>query len=153
MTKTDIICATIDQLLDSIKRSPECFLIEDQELNNLSVIAMTAIIWRFRIEIDGNNIPDPNNAARTIIISYNNLNKTITSNIIFRDVSNIHNNIMVDASASVSCGDWPWLNKAYRKFRKLRKKLIQLKKDKDNLEYLSKLHTIFPTAFDNDLLK
>ena len=110
-------------------------------------------MWRFRVTVDGQNIQDPNNAARTIVLTYNNIVKKLTANIFFRDVINVNSAIMTDATATAVYCEAPWVHKSYRRFMKLRKQLLIIYREKENIEYLKKLSSIFPTTFDEDLFK
>lgn len=157
MTKEELLNITLKQLKESLKTSPECFHLEDPGaglspgVTNGSFTGPT-IIWRYRVELGGKMIPDPNNAARTIIITYSPALKQLSCHIYFREVNNINSAIMAEAQISVQY-EIPFFNKSYRMFNSLKGRLIQRKRDKDNMEYLKKLNSIFPTTFDDDLLK
>jgi hypothetical protein len=150
MTKDDLLSITLDQLLDAFKRTPECFELMDREIDpNMSLIGPT-IKWSFKLDLDGMIIPDPNNAARTIIISYNDMGKQLSCHIFFREVNAANQAIMADAQATAKYA-FPILSSSYRKFHKLRNKLIRRHRDKENDRFLRKLQSIFPTTFDNDI--
>lgn len=151
MTKEDLINITLKQLLESSKLSPECFKMEDPELGDITN-GSCSIMWRYRIEIDGNNLPDPNNAARTIVISYNFIMKSMTCFIFMKEINYFSSVSNPDATARVMF-NVPWFHASYWKFMKLRKTIFLAYKEKENLSYLSKLYSIFPTMGDDDLLK
>lgn len=163
MTKEQLLNITLKQLKESLKTSPECFLLEDPELklptgtnsgfgNSSSNILGPTILWRFRVELGGKLIPDPNNATRSIIVTYTPALKQLSCHIYFREVNNINSAIMADAQATVQY-EVPFFNESYRRFMSLRKKLIQRSRDKENSEFLKKLNNIFPTTGDDGLLK
>ena len=151
MTKEDLIYLTIKQLKDSFRSSPECLTIEDLEVGNTQYPGST-IIWKHMVELGGKMIQDPNNATRTIVLTYNTMAKQLTASIYFRDISNFNHNIMADASTTYTYKYWPNLYKSYRMFMKLRSKLISKHQDKLNMDYIKKLTNIFPTAGDDDLI-
>jgi hypothetical protein len=157
VTKEELLNITLKQLNESLRVSPECFHLEDPEsglspgLSNNSFTGPT-IIWKYRVELAGRVVPDPNNAARTIIMTYSPALKSLSCHIYFREVNGINSAMMADAQISVLY-DFPSFNESYRRFMKLKKKLVQRKRDKESMEYLKKLNSIFPTTFDDDLLK
>ncbi len=150
MTKDELVLITLKQLEESFKNSPECFHLDDSEIGQTNYPGPT-IIWKFRVELDGKTIQDPNNATRTVIVTYNNMAKQLTTYIFFREVNNISNTIMADAVATTKYSEWPWLHKSYRKFNNLRKALLQKHREQENIEYIKKLSSIFPSTFEDDL--
>ena len=152
MTKNDLINLTLKQLKESLRHSPECLHIEDPELNQNTYQGPT-IVWKFRVEVDGMYIQDPNNAARTIIVYLNQNAMTLTANIFLREVSSVHHSIMADATASIKYRGWPWLYSSYRSFMSLRKQLIKRHREKESLEFMRKLTSIFPSTGDDDWLR
>ena len=153
MTKEELVLITLRQLNNSFKTTPECLDLEDYTVTAVhSSFSGPTIIWRRMIEVNGENIQDPNNAARTVIITYNKLAKELSCYIFFREVTNIQYAIAIDAKIELK---WriPFLHTPYWKFMALRKKLIHRIKNKQSIEYLDKLSEIFPTTFTDDLLK
>ena len=140
MTKEELINLTLKQLQDSLRTSPECFSIEDHSVGCSSTAS--SILWKFRVEIDGDSIPDPNNANRTVVVTYHKSSKQITAQIFFREIYNANSTIMPDAIVTVKYNRWPILYKSYRDFIKLRKKLIKLHVSRQNINFLKKLNTI-----------
>lgn len=152
MTKDELINITLKQLIDSFRNSPERLHLEDPELGGNNYLGPT-IVWKFKIEIDGKSVQDPNNAIKTVIVSYNPVAKQLTAYIFFRDVSSIHSTIMADAVATIKYNKYPWMHQSYRKFMYLRKKLIQRHREKESIDYIKKLSAIFPAIFDDELLR
>lgn len=154
MTKEDLLNVTLKQLEESFRCSPECFQLEDPELKtkNSSTFTGPTIIWKFRVDIGGTYYPDPNNASRTIIVTYTSAFKQMSCHIFFREVNSIGSAFTSDTEVTVQY-NIPLLNESYRRFMRLKKKLIKKRRDKENMEYLNKLSSIFPTTFDDDLLK
>lgn len=152
MTKDELIQLTIDQLSESLNSSLVCFeLHEDPVWPYIDPSKYyTTILWKFKVEVDGNAIPDPNNSPRTIILGYCHSTKQLSCQIFFRDVESPNKAIMADATVRMTY-KVPMLNKSYRKFSKLRKTIIKRLKEKDQLDYLKKLNSIFPTALDENL--
>jgi hypothetical protein len=151
MTKEDLIYLTIKQLKDSFRTSPESLILEDSEIKTSEYPGPT-IIWRHMLELNGQMIQDPNNATRTIVITYNKMAQQLTTNIYFRDVTKFNHNIMPDAAATFTYKYWPNLYRSYRLFNQLRSKLIHRHHEKQNMDYIKKLTSIFPAAGDDDLL-
>jgi hypothetical protein len=152
MTKEELIYITLKQLKESFDTCPECLNIEEPGTSSNSSHMGPTIIWKFRVVVDGLTIPDPNNSNRTIIVTYNSMAKQLTVSIYFREINNLNHAVMADATATVKYSEWPWLHKSYRKFQSLREKLLRRQKEKENLEYLKKLSSIFPGTFEDDLL-
>ena len=150
MTKEELMIITLKQLKDSAKHSPECLSLEDPELGH-SGHSGISIMWKFRVEVDGNTIQDPNNAARTVIISYNKFHKQMIAQIFFREIYNANTAIMPDAIVIVKYKRWPFLYKSYRDFRSLRKLILKSHFGRQSINYLKKLNSIFPSALDDHL--
>jgi hypothetical protein len=150
MTKEELIHITLKQLIESFKVSPECFQTEACDSSGRTPIG-PMILWRFRVELEGNNIPDPNNPSKTILVVYNEMAKTLTCNIFLRDVPDFNKAIMADGDATIHL-TFPFLNRSYREFKDLRKRILRRKLELKGMEYLNKLRSIFPTTHDDDLL-
>lgn len=152
MTGDELVQLTIKQLSDNLANSIECFeLSEDPEWpNSESIRTYTTIVWRFRVALEGQSYPDPNNAPRTVILSYSRLHKKLGCYIFFREVENPSKAIMADATIELTY-KIPYFHKSYRKFLKLRKNLIKKLEEKDKLDFLKKLNSIFPAALDDNL--
>jgi len=152
MTKDELIQLTIKQLNESLNSSPECFeLLEDPLWPILDTTkSYITIVWRLKIDINGDTYLDPNNSPRTIILSYSFFSKKLSCYIYFRDVDSPHKAIMADAAIDVAY-KFPIFNKSYRKFKKFRTNLINKIKEKEQLDYLKKLNCIFPAALDEKL--
>lgn len=155
MTREELIHLTLGQLSESLKTSPQNFRLEDLELGpvNGSFNGPT-IIWQFKVEIQpGSYIQDPLNATRTIIVTYNKIAKQISCHIYFREVNTINSAMMPDSQATFQCCEFPILNRTYRQFMKLRKQLIQRRREKEYLDYLKKLNDIFPSTHVDEIFK
>lgn len=152
MTKDELMQLTIKQLSESLTNSSECFELHedptwpytDPHKPNIT------ILWKFRVVLNGDNIPDPNNSPRTIILNYSIPYKRLSCHIFFRDVEKVTQAIMADATVEVHC-KWPFFNKTYRSFSRLRARVLQKIKEKEHLDYLKKLNSIFPTILDENL--
>lgn len=153
MTKEELVCLTIKQLKEGFKKHPECLQLEDPELGKTNY-GNSTIIWRFKVEIDGTLYNDPNNNSRTVIISYSKLERKINASIYLRDVGTASQSIMPDASASISYHEHLplFLYKSYRDFMYLRKQLIDRQKEKENIDFVKKLTSVFPGTFEDDIL-
>jgi hypothetical protein len=147
MTKRELINITLKQLEDSFKTSPECFQTDDIDKGNLGPM----IMWHFRVVIDGKSIPDPNNTNRTVVIIYSALLGQLICNIYLRDVANFSVGVASDASSVIDI-KVPLFDSSYRRFNRLRDKILMRKQDLKDLDFLSKLTSIFPTTHDDDLL-
>ena len=157
MTKEELINLTLKQLIDSLGTAPQNFRLEDQELgysSNRDSFMGPTIIWQFKVEMsNGYVINDPLNSTKTIIVTFNKMAKQISCYIYFREVNSTTTAMMPESQATQQLLDIPILNRNYRLFTKLRKKLIQLKREKECVDYIKKLSTIFPTTHDDELFK
>ncbi|MEM4726288.1 MAG: hypothetical protein QXG63_05050 [Nitrososphaerales archaeon] len=152
MTKKDLLLLTLKQLKESFDLAPECLALEGIDDKNGKLFSPT-IVWRRLVELEDNKlIQDPNNAARTVIVTYNKITQQMTANIYFRDVVSLSTNIVPDATVSVVYKYWPYLYKSFRIFMGLTTKLQQRRQNKQHIDYMRKLASIFPTAGDNDLM-
>jgi len=61
--------------------------------------------------------------------------------------------VMADTQAIVQCCEFPILNRTYRKFMKVRDKLIKQRKEKEFIDYMKKLNKIFPSTHEEELFK
>lgn len=150
MTKDDVLRIAVEELLGAHKRAPECFEIIDKIIDPSLSSLNTTIKWSFKVQLDGQIIDDPNNAARTIILVYNPVMRQLSCFIFFREVTNIHHAVLSDASTSVEYR-FPILNKTYRQFESLRRRILAHKKNVENDKFLRKLGGIFPSIFDEDI--
>ena len=153
MTKEELVELTLKQLSDNLDSCPDCFeLFEDPEWPEANVTkTYCTIMWKFMVEIGDQNYPDPNNSPRTIIVTYSFSAKKLSCYIFFREVDSPNKAMMADAGVEITY-KIPILNRSYRVFTRLRKSLIRLLKEDDNLDYLKKLNSIFPAALDHNLL-
>jgi hypothetical protein len=150
MTKEELIDITLKQLVASFEISPECFQVEDPGSASIG----PTVTWRFRVDVDGKTIPDPNNSGRTIVVGYNNLGKTLSCFIFFRDMPaemSRFGGVSADADATIKL-NFPIFNRSYRQFMRLREKIIARRNDKEGMRYLLKLRSIFPSTHDDELL-
>jgi hypothetical protein len=152
MTKEEVMCATLKQLSDSLSTSSERFKLEDPEIGGECTFPGPTIIWKFEVEVNGHCIQDPNNAPRTIVITYNSMGRTLSCAIYMRDVSS-YSSTSPDAIIKVHYDIWCYFYKSYWRFMKLRKRLIDIHRNKTNLLFLKKLNAIFPTALDENFLE
>jgi hypothetical protein len=150
MTKEELIYITLKQLSESFKLSPECFQVDQESASSFSTSSL-GILWRFRVEVDGKNIPDPNNANRSVVVTYNETTKQLSCLIYFRDVDSLNRALMPDAESTITLSI-PIFSRSYRKFYFLRKKILKRKLNISGMDYLSKLRSIFPTTHDDELL-
>lgn len=153
MDKNELVNITLKQLLESLKDCPECFELEDKEITPDRSLIGPIIIWRFRCKVNGEIVNDPNNPARTIMVSFNNIAKSINCSIYLREVTSYNLAIMPDTQVSITYKWHPMLYSGYRNFMKIRKALLERHKQKLNDAYLDKLQSIFPSTFTDELLK
>lgn len=153
MDKNELVNITLKQLLDSLETAPECFELEDREITPDRALIGPIIIWRFRCKINGEVVADPNQPARTIVVSFNNIAKSINCSIFLRDISSHNLAIMPDTQVTVVYKWHPMLHSSYRAFMKIRKILLNKHKQKMHDAYLDKLESIFPATFTDELLK
>ena len=151
-----MVYTTLKQLEDSLKTSPENFRIEDPVLGPLSgsFPVDPILTWQLKVKIkEDTYIQDPLNAARTIIVTYNKITKQLTCYIYFREVSSFNRAVMADSQVTFQCYKIPILNRSYRKFQKIRKQLIKQHREKEFLDYMKKLNSIFPATHEDELFR
>lgn len=155
MQKEELIYLTLKQLLYSLDSSPQNFRLEDPELgSNNGHFPGPTIIWQFKCEIQpGVLIQDPLNASRTIIVTYHKLSNNISCHIYFREVNSMNSAIMADSQAVQPLHKFKIVNRNWRLFEKLRKKLIKMKREQEYIDYLKKLNNIFPSTHIDELLE
>ena len=155
MTKEELIHLTLRQLKESLKSSPENFRLEDPEFGVMGgSFPGPTIVWQFKVQLkDGQYIPDPLNATRTIMVPHNKLANTLSCYIFFREMNTLTANITPDSQASIDLAHFPILNRTYRQFADIRKSLIKQKREKEFVEYLQKLNNIFPSTHEDELFK
>jgi hypothetical protein len=155
MIKEELVYLTLQQLSESLKSSPENLRLEDSAIGpmNGNFLGPT-LIWQFKVETKpGTYIPDPLNASRTVLVTYNKVGNQLSCMIYFREVNSINHAMMADAHATIDLFQIPWFNRSYRKFMEIRSKLIDQKREKDYVEYLKKLNNIFPSTHIDEILK
>lgn len=152
MTKEELLNITLDQLLDAFHNAPECLELYDKDIEAQLNTTGPIIKWSFKINMNGRIIDDPNNTAKTIVVNYNTITKSMHCNIYLRDINPLSYQSLSDADVHVVYGI-PYLHKSYRKFYKLRAKLLKRHRNKENDKYLNKLMSVFPATFDDGLLK
>lgn len=150
MTKEDVLKITLKELISAHERAPECFEITDKEVDQGLLTSSTTIKWSFKVKVQDEILDDPNNASRTIILSYNPIIRQLSCSIFFREINNMHHAILSDASTSVEYR-FPLLHKNYRQFRQLRKSIIAHTKRIESDKFLNKLGSIFPSIFEDDV--
>lgn len=152
MTESYLLDITLKQLLESLETSIECFTLEGPSVGNTSNFNSDTLIWKFRVEIDGRYVQDPNNSPKTIIVNYSKISNKLSAYLFMSDIYNTTNLNRADATASVYFRFYPILYRQYRAFEKLKKTFLRKKAEKDMQEYMRKLNSIFPTAGDDNLL-
>lgn len=155
MKKEELIHITLKQLSDSLITTPENFRLEDPELGNTQgSFPGPTIVWQHRLKVkEDTYIPDPLNATRTIIVTYNKMANQLSCFIYLREVNTLNHAIMPDSQAMVQCFHFPILNRTYRQFTAIRKSLVQQRREKEYLDYMRKLNNIFPSTHEDDIFK
>lgn len=155
MTKEELIYITLKQLSESYKISPDNFRLEDSSVGPTNgTFPGPTIVWQFKVKLNENEyIQDPLNATRTILVTWNEMAKQISCHIYYREVNSMSHAIMADSQAMFQCCNFPILNRTYRKFLKIRKKLIKARREKEYMDYMRKLNNIFPSLHEEELFK
>ena len=150
MTRHDLVGLALDQLLRNFAMGPECFDLEMAESKSFSNPPSDAIMWKHKID-NGVIMSDPLNPTRTVIIVNNKATETIQCFIFFRDMLNAGNamNHKPDAQVEAKVGFFRKWDSNYRKFEKLKKLIKSNNTARENNSFLSKLHQVFPAAFDD----
>lgn len=157
MTKEELVHITLRSLIESLKNQPDNFRFEDPSISTSSgSFPGPTVIWQFRFKLEEDKyIPDPLNSVKTIIVSYNKMAKQLQCYIYNREVNSLHHSIMADAQATITYHEWfhPMFFRTYRQFASLRKSLLKIKSEKDYLDYMKKLNSIFPSTHEDDIFK
>ncbi len=159
MTKEELVYLTLRQLSESLKTHPENFRLEDPSIGSGTGNAAfpgPTIIWQFKVKVSDNElIPDPFNATKTIIITYNKIAKQIHCHIYHREVNNLNHAIMPEAQATIQFHDYLplFFHRTYREFKSLRTNLIKRRNEKEYIDYMRRLHGIFPSIHEEELFK
>jgi hypothetical protein len=158
MTKEELIHITLKQLIENFKVSPENFRLEDSDLGQTTgSFPGPTIIWQFKVQLKdtGQFIQDPLNSTRTIIVSYNKMAKQLTCLIYFREVNTLGHAVMPDTQAMIQCSDFfpMFFNRSYRQFVQLRELLVKQRREKEFVDYMRKLNSIFPSTHEDELFK
>lgn len=157
MTKEELVHITLRQLMESLKHTPENFRLEDPTTGQASgSFPGPTILWQFKVQVDEHKfIPDPLNATKTIIVTYNKLAKQLSCYIYNREVNSLNHAVMADTHTTVQYNEWLPIsfNRTYREFENLKKSLVKRKNEKEFYDYLKKLNQIFPDTGNEDLFK
>jgi 23S rRNA U2552 (ribose-2'-O)-methylase RlmE/FtsJ len=142
MTKDELMRLTLQQLTENFYLHPECFVLEDPEVgSDLKGISNSIITFQ--------SAADPNSNTRAVVITYNETIRMLTCNIYFKTIPpNGITGVKPDAYTSVRI-EFRLFNGTYKKFRKLRAAMIKNFREKENNEFLKKLHSVFPGTFDD----
>lgn len=153
MTRSELVSLTLDQLIDTFKRNPECFDLEATELRSFTNVVNDAIMWKHRIEVDKAYVPDPHNPTRAIVVIHNRNADEIQCFIYMSDIKSINNaaSSKADAEMVSPIGSFRFLDRNYRKFQTLKKLIIRRNKNAEKDKFLSKLYSIFPGTFDDHI--
>lgn len=157
MTKEELVHLTIKQLSESLRSTPENFRLEDPTKGNTSgSYPGPTVIWQFRVELEENKfIPDPLNAVKTIIVTYNTMARQLNCYIYNREVNNLNHAMMAEAQATITYHEWihPLFFRTYRQFRSLVKQLEKRRHEKEYIDYMKRLNGIFPATHEDELFK
>jgi len=155
MDKHELIGITIDRLIEHFKDSPESFEYHDSERKPNTSIHPT-IFWQPKIQLNDPThvVIDPNN-NHAVVVNFNPLNNELTCYLFLKAPPNMAGS---NGGHSADCimTSHRWFEKYrsnYRKFKKLRNLIIARDKQKENMNYLRKLASVFPDTYDNDLFK
>jgi hypothetical protein len=159
MTKEELIHITLKQLSESLKITPENFRLEDASIGlttSGSSFPGPTIVWQHRVKIDEDKfIQDPLNSVKTIIVTYNKINKQLQCYIYNREVNNLNHAIMAEAQVSITYPDLipTVFYRTHRQFMTLREELIRQKNQKEYIDYLRRLNGIFPATHEDEIFK
>lgn len=157
MTKEELVHITIKQLSESLATTPENFKFEDpaQPTNNGAFPGPT-VIWQFKVKLDEDRfISDPLNSTKTIIVTYNKMARQLSCLIFNKEVNSLNFNTTPDTTAVVQFNhNIPlFFNRTYRQFNNLKQSLLKRRNQKEYMDYMKKLQSIFPSTGDDDLFK
>lgn len=157
MTKEELVHITLKQLSESLKTTPENFRLEDS-----SVAPTTAsfpgptIIWQFKVQVDDDKyILDPLNSVKTIIITYNKIAKQLQCYIYNREVNSLSHSMTAEAQVTIEYNSFipAWFYRTHRQFMSIRESLLKRKMEKEYIDYMRRLNSIFPSTHEEDLFK
>lgn len=150
MNKRDLVELTIERLLANFENSPESFELKDSSLDNL--YSGTTVIWRPKIQLNNYDhvVDDPNNSHSVVIILCPNTSRI--SCYLFLKTPPTYDAARADYAVSSLEYFMKWRSH-YRKFKKLVKLIKARDLYKENMQYLSKLSSVFPDTLDKHFLK
>jgi len=150
MDKHELVELTIERLLANFEKSPESF---DLKMPDSSSYSGPMVTWKPRVQLgsyDSNVVDDPNN-NHAVIVMYNPNLGELQCFLFLRAPTHL-DGAKADQTVQ-SKRPFMYFRAHYRKF----KKLIALIKERDvraaNMNYLSKLSSVFPDTLDKHILK
>lgn len=150
MDKRDLVELTIERLLANFETSPESFELKDSGLDNL--YSGVTIVWRPKIQLNNYDhvVNDPNNNHSVVVILCPNTSRI--SCYLFLKAPPTYDGARADYAVSSLELFMRWRSH-YRKLRKLVKLIRARDLYRENMQYLSKLSSVFPDTLDKHFLK
>lgn len=157
MTKEELVYRTLNQLSESLKVSPENFRLEDSSVApaNGSFPGPT-IIWQFRVQVDEDKyLIDPLNSVKTVIVTYNQFTKQLSCFIYNKEINTFNQLVMPEAQVMIEYSQMlpSFCYRTYRQFMSMRANLIKMRRNKEYVDYMKRLNSIFPTTHEEDIFK
>jgi len=144
MNNKELIYTALIELSRELRTHPKRITYEDTDFSKKNVVVGPTITWQSSEDKDN---------TKTIIIGYNPLSNIITTHVYTSHGGINYPYTKPNASVFLQLNKPLWLSKTYRKFLFLKKKLIFLKKEQEGVDFLQKLGTIFPSLFEDSILK
>jgi hypothetical protein len=147
MTKSDIISAALDELLERFHSNPEAF-----DYTKALMSEGEYIVWRTIINSSNQTIYDPTSQQRTVIVTFD-ANDNLMSVRIYNQC-NLSNSMLhgITPDANIESKKiFKGLRRNYRKFRKLRELILNEQAHKEAKSFLKKLSSAFPSLLDKHI--
>lgn len=148
MDKRELVELTIERLLANFDKSPESFDLKMPDSSHCS----PTIYWKPKIKIDNYDIADDPNNNHAVVVTYNSSFSELRCYIFLKAPATAYEYTKADHSVSIS-GYFIKLTSSYRKYKKLIRLIQTRDLHQDNMNYLSKLSSVFPDALDKHILK
>ena len=155
MGKAYLINMTLSSLLARFKSSPESFEYSGLDTDSSIKSGIETIVWQPKVTLtdhDSTVIQDPNN-NHAVIVQFNHHANEMSCYIFLKAPNNLSSLYQAKSDSSASIGRWfEKLRSPYRKFKKLKKLIMNKNLQRQHNEFLKKLSTVLPDALDKHIL-
>lgn len=155
MDKNELIALTLKKLIEHFKGSPESFEYHDQD-RKPNTASQPTIYWQPKVQLNdymSTVVQDPNN-CHAVVVTFNNHLNELTCYLYLKAPKNLSGNYGgMSPDCVITSRRWfeRWRGH-YSRFCRLRELILDRDKQKENLNYLNKLASVFPDAVDDHII-